>query len=406
MPVSPAAPLLARRIVGVDAARGVALFGMMAAHVFAPLTDDGRPTPSLLIAGGRSAATFVFVAGVSLAFLSGGRTILPRDGRTAAAAGIAVRALLIGLVGLALGLLPEQPAVVILQYYAVMFLLSIPVLGFSPRVLAGLSAGVIVVGPVLLYLLSGLDLPFAGDDYDPGTLVALHDPAGFVVLLFVTGTYPVLAYLAYLYAGLAVGRLDLSSRRVAGYLLGGGLALAVTARLASWILLGPMGGLAQVAAAGGDGDDPAVLSGLLWEGDIGGTWWSLALAAPHSNTPLDLIHTLGSAMAVLGGMLLLTRALPASKVLDAVAAAGSMTLTLYTAHLLLLSTGVLNGEPALLYLLMVMTAAAFAVAWRRRHRWGPMERVVTQAAGRARRAVAGRLEDGAGGAGPSRQTAL
>ena len=38
-----------------------------------------------------------------------------------------------------------------------------------------------------------------------------------------------------------------------------------------------------------------------------GTWWWLATVAPHSGTPLDLAQTIGSAMAVIGVCLLVTR---------------------------------------------------------------------------------------------------
>ncbi|MFD1531718.1 heparan-alpha-glucosaminide N-acetyltransferase domain-containing protein [Pseudonocardia aurantiaca] len=62
------------RVVGVDVARGLALIGMMATHVFATLDDNDNPTVATVVASGRAAATFVLVAGVSLAFLSGRRT--------------------------------------------------------------------------------------------------------------------------------------------------------------------------------------------------------------------------------------------------------------------------------------------------------------------------------------------
>jgi uncharacterized membrane protein len=87
------------RVTGVDVARGLALLGMMAVHVFDTF-DDGAPSASTVIAGGRSAATFALVAGVSVAFLSGGRSVVQGRARSAAAAGLAVRALVIGAIGL------------------------------------------------------------------------------------------------------------------------------------------------------------------------------------------------------------------------------------------------------------------------------------------------------------------
>ena len=97
-------------------------------------------------------------------------------------------------------------------------------------------------------------------------------------------------------------------------------------------------------------------------------------------------------MAVLGAALLLTRVPAVARVLWPVAVAGSMVLTLYSAHLLLLATDVLQDDLVLLYVLMVVGALAFALLWRRRFRQGPLERLVAVVAGRARRMVADRLE--------------
>jgi uncharacterized membrane protein YeiB len=67
-----------------------------------------------------------------------------------------------------------------------------------------------------------------------------------------------------------------------------------------------------------------------------------------------------------------------------------MSLTLYSAHLLLLATGILQDDPMLLYVLMVVSALAFAHLWRRRFGRGPLERLVAMAAGHARRTVTNR----------------
>jgi uncharacterized membrane protein YeiB len=380
------------RLDGVDVARGFALLGMMAVHTFSTFTDAGSPTAATVIAGGRSAATFVFVAGVSLAFLSGGRRVPYGPRRTAAAAGIALRAVVIGLLGLTLGYLHGQIDI-ILPHYALMFLLAIPLLGLSPRILACVAAGLALLGPVLLVSTAdgGLAYPRSPNDPDLGTLV--HHPFGLLVTLLFTGSYPVVVYLAYLFAGLAAGRLDLSSRRVATRLLAGGLALAITARIASAVLLYPLGGLQRlIALSPRNGNPSAVAEHLLWEPSQGTSWWYLALPSPHANTPLDLLHTLGSAMAVLGVSLLVMRVPVVARALRPLADVGSMTLTLYSAHLVVLASGLLDDNSAVLYLVMVVAATAFAVLWRRRFGQGPLERLVALAAGRARRVVAERLE--------------
>ena len=402
------------RQIGVDVARGVALLGMIAVHVFDTFDKHGEPTLVTEIAAGRASTLFAFVAGISLAFLSGGRRGVEGRSRVAASVGIAVRALLIGAVGLLLGgLLGHSTDVeIILPYYGLLFLVAIPLLGLRPRILVMVSAGLVVVAPVVvLTALDGSAPASTGPNGNPTFATLFEDPAGLFGALLVTGYYPVLAYLAYLCAGLAIGRLDLSSRRLAIWLFGGGIAMAVLARLVSALALFRLGGLHQLLANLDDSDSVSVARNeLLWDSNPSSSIWYLAVPSPHSTTPIDLIHTLGSAMAVLGAALLLCRVAAIARLLRPLAAAGAMTLTLYTAHLLVLATGVLDGAPEVLYPLLVVGALIFAAYWQRRLGQGPLERLVGEVAGRARRAVAarptldphdaGRPEPGAAAAGP------
>lgn len=376
------------RVLGVDVTRGVALVGMLAVHTLPDFTSDGAPTVTTIVAHGRAAATFVFIAGVGLTFLSGGRKVVQGRARTAVSAGLAVRAVLIGTIGLTLGLLaPLNDIEGILPHYGLMFLLAIAMLGLAPLALSGVAVAAIVLGPVLL-LATGNGL--ASSEGDPSLATLVHDPLGLLVQLTVTGHYPLVVFIAYLCAGLAIGRLDLTSRRVAWWLFGGGVALAAMAQVVSAIILYPLGGLARLAAESGLPDGGKA---LLWDPQGATSWWYLALPAPQSFTPVDLAHTLGSAIAVLGAALLLTRVRVITRLLRPLAVAGSMVLTLYSAHLIILATGVLEDSPELLFLLMVAGALVFAGLWQRRFGQGPLERIVTVAAGQARRATTRRLAE-------------
>ena len=382
------------RQFGVDVARGVALLGMIAVHVFDTFDKHGEPTLSTEIAAGRASTLFAFVAGISLAFLSGGRRGVEGRSRVAASVGVAIRALLIGAVGLLLGdaLGDSTQVEIILPYYGLMFLLAIPLLGLRPRILVMISAGLVAVAPVVvLTALDGSQPASTGPNGNPTFANLFEDPAGLFAALLVTGYYPVLAYLAYLCAGLAIGRLDLSSRRLALGLLGGGLAMAVAARLVSALVLFQLGGVDTLLEnVDNSGSESVARNELLWDSDPSSSIWFLAVPSPHSTTPIDLLHTLGSAMAVLGAALLLCRLAVLARLLRPLAAAGAMTLTLYTAHLLVLATGVLDGEPEVLYVLLVIGALVFGYYWQRRFGQGPLERLVAEVAGRARRAVAAR----------------
>jgi uncharacterized membrane protein len=382
------------RVLGVDLARGLALFGMMAVHVFPLLDAAGDPTLTTWLASGRAAATFVLLAGVTLTFMSGGRRPLHGRARVAASTGIVIRALLIGAVGLALGY--TEQAEVILPYYAVMFVLALPLLGLRRWGLGLLAAALLVVSPVMLVLTFGANLPVIGTT-NPTFVTVVQDPLGLLSEVFLTGPYPAITYLVDLLVGLAIGRSDLTSVRVAQCLAGGGVALAAVSWSASAILLTRFGGAEALRGATGTETDPAKLLDVLNWHPVPPTapnlWW-LALRAPHSNSALDVAQTLGSAMAMLGFMLLLARLPMVARLLRPLAAAGAMTLTFYSAHLIVLATGVLADHPAVLYLEMVGCSLVFGMfLWLTLGR-GPLEWVVSAISSAARRAVAGKLAIG------------
>jgi uncharacterized membrane protein len=371
------------RLIGVDAARGVALLGMMAVHVLPLVAADGTSSTSYAVAGGRSAALFAVLAGVGLALANGG-TRPPRGrGWAAAALGTLVRAAIIAAIGLVVGV-ADSGIAVILVYYAALFVVAIPLLPLGPRILAPLAAVIAIVVPVLSYLVRpSLNSPDRGNP-TLGTL--LGDPVGTLETLLVTGYYPMLAWMAYLCAGLAVGRLNLRSTTTAWWLLIVGVGLALGSALVSSLLLGPLGGADALRATLRPGTDLGqVLDGSMYGNTPTTTWWWLAVDTPHSSTPFDLLHTTGTSLAVLAAMLLLARV--AAPVLVPLAAAGSMTLTIYSTHVLLLATPFLPTDPTRSYVLQVAAALLLATIWRSTGRRGPLEAIVAAAAGRARRAV-------------------
>ena len=368
------------RLAGVDATRGLALLGMMAVHV---MPDSSRGPFAADLASGRSAATFAVLAGVGLSLA----TRTTPWGRAATATFI--RALLIGVVGLAIGI-PDSGVAVILVYYAVFFLLAIPLLRLPAVALAVLSLVVAVGAPLLSHeLRPGL----AEKRFDNPTFGDLGDPGRLLQELTVTGYYPALTWLAYLAAGLALGRLALGRRRVQVALALGGAGLAVGAKAASRLLLGPGGGRDAIAATLSPLTSRAEVDDLIEANRFGATptdtYWWLATSAPHSGTPPDLLHTIGIAMALLGVLLLIAGY--AARLLLPLAAAGSMTLTVYSGHVLALGSGELPKDDETSYAIQAVVALLVATLWRWRLRRGPIEAVIAfivgLATGRLRRRV-------------------
>jgi len=372
------------RIVGLDMARWFALVGMIATHALRPVEASGHPTLVHSVASGRAAALFAVLAGVSLALMSGGpRRLAARDLR-AVAAGLAVRAVLIGLVGLVLAALETRIAI-ILTYYAVLFLLGLPFLRLRARTLAVLAAGWIVAGPLLSLMvrpeLAARGLPEV--NVASPQLVDLARPLDLLVVLVFTGWYPAFTWLAYLLLGMAVGRSLLDRARTAMVLLVSGAVIAVGASaLSDWLIARPgvftTLGVTMASPPARDDLVSTLELGLNGTTPTGSTWW-LAIDSPHSGTPLDLAQTGGCALAVIGACLLLTRLAPRGFAI--VFGAGAMPLTLYTLHVVLRAPGLLDDDAPTIFWLHVLAVTLIGSMFRALGLRGPLESVVARTAG-------------------------
>lgn len=381
------------RLIGVDAVRGAALLGMIAVHSMHEADAAGRPTWSYTVFSGRAAAAFAVLAGVGIAFMTGRRRVRSRDGSGTVAA-LAVRALAIGALGLALAEVDTVLEAVVLAYLAVAFGLAIPLVFLPTWAVAVIGVTMATAVPALTYvLLPHLPEPIL-DNPTVGYLV--DDPGGLLSELTITGLYPALPWLAYVCAGLVVGRLTLTRVQTAVGLLVTGAALAVVASSASTILLTRYGGLARIWAAQPDsGWTAEETTQLLAFGGDGSTptstWWWLAVDAPHTSTPVNLVSTTGVALAALGLLLLVghvTR--PVLRVLigmvrTPLATIGAMTLTFYTAHILFLNSSYDTYDATTGFVVQVGVALLVGSAWRATGGRGPLEALVSALANLARR---------------------
>ncbi|UMG93231.1 heparan-alpha-glucosaminide N-acetyltransferase domain-containing protein [Nocardioides sp. TF02-7] len=371
-------PVRPGRLVGIDVARCLALLGMIATHVLDPRTPAGEPSLAHTLASGRASALFAVLAGVSLALMTGGPRPPAKGHRLRSAAGIAVRAVLIALLGLALGDLDSGLAI-ILAYYGVLFLLGLPFLALRARPLAVLAAGWVVAGPVVSHLVRP-ELPprgFASPD-----LAQLAEPGRLASELLFTGYYPAVPWLAYLLAGMALGRTDLRGRLVPALVAAGGAALAVAAYAGSRALTAT-----ERVRTALFPDAPEVRHADLLDAisgsqhgttPTGGPWEWLVVVSPHSGTPFDLAQTIGSALLVIGACLLVVDLLPPTgRVAVAVLfGAGTMTLTLYSLHVVMRTDAVWPPEEPDSYVWHVLVVLAIGAVFVALGRRGPLEELV------------------------------
>ena len=373
-----ASPAGKRRVIAVDAARCLALIGMVGIHVLPEDHDSGDPSLTWILFAGRASALFALLAGVSLAFGAGGHRGLRGVPKRAVRAGVATRAVIVIALGMALSYL-HPDAEIILAYYGVMFLLAVPLLTLSSRTLAVLSLLFAIGGPILLQGVRGV-LPGPMEDNLTLGFLFGHPLLSAGQLLF-TGFYPAVPWMAYMCAGLAIGKLDLGTRRTAAWLAAGGAFLAAISWALSGLLMVNILRLSPAEATGllAAGQDPPVSEG---------SWTWLVAASPYSSMPLELLHTIGTSMLVLGLLVLAGKWI--HQIIDGLAPAGSMTLTLYSGHLVFLATGLLDEHPLESFGLQVAAALLVGALWQNLVGRGPLETGVSTVATWARNAVAGK----------------
>ncbi|MDN4482522.1 heparan-alpha-glucosaminide N-acetyltransferase domain-containing protein [Demequina lignilytica] len=329
---------MSSRVDGLDAARGLALIGMFAAHV----GDTGRRGSDadgwgwLVVFDGRASALFAVLAGVSMSLMLTGRGGAASAGAVAhTRARIAVRGGLLLVLGWMLAWL-DTPVDVILDNLGIMFLLVLPALAWRPAVQAAAGAGVLVVGGPLLGWADPWLAPFDGP--------VIHE-------LWSTH-YPALVWSGYLLIGLAIGRWapwrgpDLAS------LAGGGAMVAV-------------GAYGLGLGLGGS-----------WTDDAGVAWASVA---PHSYTGFEMLGNVGVAAAVIGGCVAAASAAP--RAIWPLASTGRMTLSLYVAHIVVIAIvgDAMVWEPSnLAWVVLTGAAVTAACVWRATLGQGPLERVLAR----------------------------
>ncbi len=384
---TPALRAARARVVGIDVARCLALVGMMVTHIL-PGDVGGEVTLAQQVAGGRASALFAVLAGLSLVLVAG-RPVLRGREWWAFQAGTAVRALLVGALGLWLGGLSSNIAV-ILVYYAVLFVVAAPFVALPTRWLVVAAAVSALLGPPVSLLLRR-DLPPAS--YAVPSFDSLAEPVALLRELLLTGYYPVATWLPYLLVGMVLGRLDLRSGAtavrvaVAGLVAGGVAWFLADAYLERVGVRRALIGTFEGAGWSGNLDDS--LAHGLYGVVPTGSWSWLLVRAPHSGSWLDLLMTIGSACLVVGLCLLLGTCAPPllARGLGVLFGAGALTLTLYSLHVVLRQDGWWDGEdPTDLVgqvgLVLVIGAVARVLEVR-----GPLEALVGRAAASTRRAV-------------------
>lgn len=339
------------RIRGLDMARALAIVGMVMVH-FGPVDTDPDTLSGFLygLTHGRASILFIVLAGVGVSLLAGDRS---RERLAGTTTRLLYRAAVLLPMGLALQALGTRVAV-ILQYYAVYFLIAAVAVRWRDRWLVVGAVAAAAIGP-LAYLTGWFAEP---SWYAPAPQPSLGEPVALVRDLLLTGYYPALVWAAPLLFGMWLGRRDLRDARAGRRLLVAGAAAAGAAYVLAWRL---------TAAVGAPPSDAA---SLRW----------LAVAEPHSEMPLWLAAAVGLAVATIGASMLLTDRFP--RLTWPLVASGQLALTTYVGHLLLLwqfPEWFVRGtvaEATFTVARFTVLAVAAAALWRAVAARGPLESVL------------------------------
>ncbi|GAA4289119.1 DUF418 domain-containing protein [Georgenia daeguensis] len=332
------------RIAAIDAARALAVIGMVIVNV-GPRSGDGLADVLHRIPLGRASLLFVLLAGLGISLL----TRRARDsGGPLPWASLLWRSGLLLVGGLALQLL-DHGVSVILPTYALLFLIALPVVRAPDRLLLVLAGALMVLGPVtwiFLQMVQGVRFASEPASLTDSPLLILHK-----VLL--SSPYPVITWAGPFLLGMWLGRRRLSDRVLQRRMIVTGAIAAVAGRMIS---------LALVA----------------WLGEPSNTigFDRLVTSVAHSQMPLWLLSGTGSALLALGVLLRLGRVV--DRWLWPLVATGQLALTIYVAHLFALAL-LIRPEPhtlaegVLISFVLSVLAIVGATLWRRYFKQGPFE---------------------------------
>lgn len=346
-PVAPGRPKKPGRIIGIDMARGIAMFGMTVVHFVNFREEPGADLATFAeLFRGRAMPLFMMLGGLGVTFLTKRSTTPERD--------LLIRAVMLFALGLVMTETVPRLAIV-LQSYGLFFVLATVLYRLSSKMLVALVPVITAIGAVTYQVVGEPRVQTRFDELGSGE--------GIQSLLF-DGFYPLFPVGAFFITGIVLGRVNLRSERIAAAFAGGGILFGVgipvlTNNVASAFNL-------RTDFGGNAGDGMFHLTRLL---DSQG----------HSAMPAWVLSALGTSIAVLGLSLLIAPLVP--KLVSPIIAVGSMSLTYYVYQGWLTNVVPPTFETTLgaewIFTILVYTSfVVLALIWRLMFTSGPFERIL------------------------------
>ena len=291
---------MSERLIGLDIARYLAFVGMVLVNFDIVMShgvqsNEGFFNEFIGQLRGRASATFVILAGIGLglsSFKKGGQTVNT----------VVKRSIFLLILGLLNMTIFEGD---ILHYYAFYFLFGIFLLPFSNRVLISIIG---LLNIAFFGMLLFIDYE-SGWNFEELTYSGFWTIDGFARNLFFNGFHPILPWLGFFLLGILLSRASLRERQVQIKMITWGLVAVIFSEIISFIF-----------------------SSYVIPTDSELQFLFMTDSMPPM--PLYFIAASGSAFFIIGLCLLLSEKLRDSKIYSLIAPAGTQTLTLYIAHII------------------------------------------------------------------------
>ncbi len=361
-------PRKTTRLLGLDVARSLAMFGMVLVHfkiVFGEPVANHWVDMFITMLEGRSAGLFVILAGIGLSLLSKSM----RNNRCSKTAyqtrsKLVKRSLVLLVLGYAFATVWQAD---ILHYYGFYLMIGLVLLRASNLILWLVMAGV-VFDFLLMMLLFDYSL---GWDFNALNYTEFWQWPGLVRNLLFNGFHPIFPWVSLFVFGMWLGRLNLSDRNLRQRFL-----------LVSLILLILVEGASALTIAWFE----QLESPLFSPDDL------LALFGTTPIPPMPQYIVSAAASSVVAIMLLLHLAekFPQHWLIQALVATGQLALTIYLGHVLigisifqlLVEEGKQTGLMTMMMSgLFYLGCVLFSQSWLKRFERGPLELLMRKLAG-------------------------
>lgn len=295
-----------KRLLALDAARGLAVIGMYIQHFALNEYNAG-------IVSGNTMILFILCSGISYSIMSKNAADKGMEEKTFRTK-ILARSVFIDFLGYLLIML-NGPFAVVLTAYAVLFLMGLLLKDCSDRTLTIVSGISFIVCPVIM--ITGMSL-FSGS-------AMLQDIAG--------GPLSAVALLPVFTAGMVIGRKDLRNLKRQILYVAVGILMVIVIKLLSAYALPHLSEMVMNRMMETQNYSEINEYAPFPQNIYPISWHMICIAAPQNGSTFTLILGMGVSLIVLGGMCLIERKLPG--ILKPFSLAGQTALTLYAIQIIL-----------------------------------------------------------------------